>query len=137
MFNVSRNLVRQVLAQILHASDAPAIDEALHLDAFGWTASSSSCMLVDSAHSLIASESGVCDAWLPTGGGTVRAQAAAYMGPEQEAAFQVLCRWSAALGYILMAHLDGFTSVDIAAKVQAAHTCVHSLAHPSCMPLVR
>lgn len=41
------------------------------------------------------------------------------MGPEHEAAFQVLCRWSAALGYILMAHLDGYTSVGEAAKVQA------------------
>ena len=71
------------------------------------------------------------------GGSSVHVQAAAYMGPEHEAAFQVLCRWSAALGYILMAHLDGHTSVDDAAKVQAAHACVHSSAHPSCVPLVQ
>lgn len=71
------------------------------------------------------------------GGSAVHVQAAAYMGPEHEAAFQVLCRWSAALGYILMAHLDGHTSLDDAAKVQAAHTYMHSPAHPSCMPLVQ
>ena len=43
------------------------------------------------------------------------------MGPEHETAFQVLCRWSAALGYILMAHLDGDTDLAEAAKVQSGH----------------
>ena len=55
-------------------------------------------------------------------------QAAAYMGPEHEVAFQVLCRWSAALGYILMAHLDGYTSLAEAAKVQLTH-----ISYSSCL----
>ena len=44
-------------------------------------------------------------------------QAAAFIGPEHEAAFQTLCRWSAALGYILKAHLEGSSDVDDALRV--------------------
>lgn len=43
-------------------------------------------------------------------------QAAAFIGPEHEAAFQTLCRWSAALGFILKAHLEGSSDVDDALR---------------------
>ncbi len=44
-------------------------------------------------------------------------QAAAFMSLQHEAEFQALCRWSAALGYILKAHLEDCSDVDDAAKV--------------------
>lgn len=44
-------------------------------------------------------------------------QAAAFIDPQDEAHFQALCRWSASLGYILKAHLEGCSDLDDAAKV--------------------
>ena len=60
-------------------------------------------------------------------------QAAAFTGPEQEAAFQALCRWCAALGYIMKAHLEGIGGIDEAGRVRGAR---HTVAAFSCQHLI-
>ena len=54
--------------------------------------------------------------------GAVPDQAAAWFPEEEEAAFQMLGRWCGALGYILVAHLNGSPGLDPKAEV-CDHFC--------------